>query len=95
VIRLTPRPAPTPVRDPCWFNHLLRQGFSTRRKKLVNALGSLVEREAVAAALAQLRLNPDARAEELDLPHWLALSDLLLEKAPKRAVVLQEGQEPG
>jgi len=55
----------------------------------------LVEREAVAAALAQLRLNPDARAEELDLPHWLALSDLLLEKAPKRAVVPQEEQEPG
>ncbi|MEN9226121.1 MAG: 16S rRNA (adenine(1518)-N(6)/adenine(1519)-N(6))-dimethyltransferase RsmA [Thermostichus sp. HHBFW_bins_43] len=79
VVRLTPRPAPIPARDPRWFNRLIQQGFSTRRKKLVNALGGLVERQAVSAALTQLDLNPDARAEELDLPDWLALSDRLLD----------------
>ncbi|MEN9202423.1 MAG: 16S rRNA (adenine(1518)-N(6)/adenine(1519)-N(6))-dimethyltransferase RsmA [Thermostichus sp. DG_1_6_bins_120] len=79
VIRLSPRPAPTPARDPRWFNRLIQQGFSTRRKKLVNALQSLVERDLVLAALTQLNLNPDARAEELDLPDWLALSDLVLD----------------
>ncbi len=79
VIRLRPRPAPLPARDPRWFNRLLQQGFATRRKKLRNALQGLVDRELVSAALTQLHLNPNARAEELDLGDWLALSNLLLD----------------
>ncbi len=88
VIRLTPRPTPPSTQDPRWFYQLVRQGFSTRRKQLVNALGSLVDRKTIAAALAQLHLSPTARAEELDLSDWLALSDLLLEKAAP-----QDGQK--
>ncbi|MFQ3612230.1 MAG: rRNA adenine N-6-methyltransferase family protein, partial [Cyanobacteriota bacterium] len=80
IIRLSPRPAPVPARDPRWFNQLIQQGFSTRRKKLLNALQGLVDRKRLSAALTQLNLNPDARAEELDLPDWLALSDLLLQE---------------
>ncbi len=94
VIRLTPRPAPIPARDPRWFNQLIQQGFSTRRKKLLNALGSLVERQSVAAALTQLNLNPDARAEELDLPDWLALSELLLDLPGKLAAANENGSQP-
>jgi 16S rRNA (adenine1518-N6/adenine1519-N6)-dimethyltransferase len=51
-----------------------------------------VDRQTVAAALAQLRLSPTARAEELDLPDWLALSDLLLEQTPRMAAVSGEGK---
>ncbi|MEN9222420.1 MAG: 16S rRNA (adenine(1518)-N(6)/adenine(1519)-N(6))-dimethyltransferase RsmA [Thermostichus sp. BF3_bins_97] len=94
VIRLTPRPAPIPARDPRWFNQLIQQGFSTRRKKLANALGGLVERQAVSAALAQLNLNPDARAEELDLPDWLALSDLLLDSPGKLTPADENDSQP-
>ncbi|MEN9229380.1 MAG: 16S rRNA (adenine(1518)-N(6)/adenine(1519)-N(6))-dimethyltransferase RsmA [Thermostichus sp. DG02_5_bins_236] len=94
VIRLSPRPAPTPAQDPRWFNRLIQQGFSTRRKKLVNALQGLVERDLLSAALTQLNLNPDARAEELDLPDWVALSDLLLDEVERTAPALCQGEEP-
>jgi 16S rRNA A1518/A1519 N6-dimethyltransferase RsmA/KsgA/DIM1 with predicted DNA glycosylase/AP lyase activity len=51
-----------------------------------------VDRETVAAALAQLRLSPTARAEELDLGDWLALSNLLLEQMPRMAAVSGKGK---
>ncbi|MGQ9837138.1 MAG: 16S rRNA (adenine(1518)-N(6)/adenine(1519)-N(6))-dimethyltransferase RsmA [Cyanobacteriota bacterium] len=93
LIRLSPRPALTPARDPCWFNRLIQQGFASRRKKLRNALQGLVERERLAAALTQLHLNPDARAEELDLPDWLTLSNLLLEAGERTAPALPQAEK--
>ncbi|MCJ2544337.1 16S rRNA (adenine(1518)-N(6)/adenine(1519)-N(6))-dimethyltransferase RsmA [Thermostichus vulcanus] len=94
VIRLSPRPAPVPARDPRWFNQLIQRGFSTRRKKLLNALQGLVDRKRLSAALTQLNLNPDARAEELDLPDWLALSDLLLDEVERTAPAHRQEEEP-
>lgn len=77
VIEMIPRPWPRPAQDPRWFSVLVKQGFATRRKMLMNALQSLVPKEAVMTALLQLQLDPEVRAERLTVDQWITLSDLL------------------
>ena len=77
VVRLRPRPYPTPAQDPRWLDTLIKLGFAARRKMLRNNLQSLVDRDCLAAILEQLAINPQARAEDLSVDQWVTLSHRL------------------
>ncbi|MEY2482895.1 MAG: rRNA (adenine1518-N6/adenine1519-N6)-dimethyltransferase [Verrucomicrobiota bacterium] len=74
-VRIIPRePDELPNHDAETFFRLVRRGFSQRRKQLRNLL-----REEItdwAAAAGAIGFDPRARAEELTLPQWIALSNL-------------------
>jgi 16S rRNA (adenine1518-N6/adenine1519-N6)-dimethyltransferase len=91
IICLTPRPYPTPTRDRRWLGLLVQQGFATRRKQLTNTLQSLATKEAIAAALVQLGLDPHSRAEALTITNWIDFSNSLL---PARATQSPPFPEP-
>lgn len=82
IISLIPRPWPVQAENPRWFSVVVQQGFSTRRKMLVNALQSLLAKEVVLAALQALDLNPKVRAEELPISTWVHFSHLLNQLNP-------------
>lgn len=75
VIRLTPRPYPQPAQNPQWLSTLLKVGFSSRRKMLRNNLKALVDRNQLFDCLNDLNISLQARAEELSVAQWIALSD--------------------
>ena len=79
VIRLTIRKQPPcAVLDERQMFRLIRAGFNQRRKTLVNSLtGAGFGKEAIAAALEGAGLAPTARAEELALADWAALSNAI------------------
>lgn len=79
VIRLTVRPEPPcAVKDEKQLFRLIRAGFGQRRKTLVNSLSAAgFGREAVLAALEAAGVAPTARAEELTLEQFAAVSDCL------------------
>lgn len=74
LIRATPRdPRVFPVSDYNALNELVRRGFSQRRKQLAKLLRENVPNwEEIAS---ELRLNVRARAEELSLEQWIALTN--------------------
>jgi 16S rRNA (adenine1518-N6/adenine1519-N6)-dimethyltransferase len=74
VVRLTPRaPNELPAHDAETFSRVVRLGFSQRRKQLRNLLKTEVPEWADAAAA--IRFDSRARAEELSLEQWIALSN--------------------
>jgi 16S rRNA (adenine1518-N6/adenine1519-N6)-dimethyltransferase len=74
LVRITPRdPRELPYCDYEMFEKLVRRGFSQRRKQLRNLLAKEIPSWENAAA--SLRLNPRARAEELSLQEWIALTN--------------------
>jgi 16S rRNA (adenine1518-N6/adenine1519-N6)-dimethyltransferase len=74
-VRLTARaPDELPDHDPETFLRLVRRGFSQRRKQLRNLLREEVPNWDEAASL--VGFEPRARAEELALEQWVALSNL-------------------
>lgn len=79
VIRLTVRrEPPCAVQDEKQLFRLIRAGFGQRRKTLPNSLSAAgFSREAILAALAASEIPPTARAEELTLEQFAALSDHL------------------
>lgn len=79
VIRLTVRrEPPCTVRDEKQLFRLIRAGFGQRRKTLPNSLSAAgFSREAILAALVASEISPTARAEELTLEQFAALSDHL------------------
>jgi 16S rRNA (adenine1518-N6/adenine1519-N6)-dimethyltransferase len=83
-VRITPRlPDELPPHDPETFFRLVRQGFSQRRKQLRNLL-----REEIPAweeAARELGFDPRARAEELSLKQWIALSERSQSRASPKA----------
>jgi 16S rRNA (adenine1518-N6/adenine1519-N6)-dimethyltransferase len=66
-----------PVDDPKRLETLLKLGFSSKRKMLRNNLKSVVERDHLTHLLEQLEVNPQARAEDLSVQQWVALSNTL------------------
>ena len=72
-VGLVLRPPPLPEPEMPRFLRMVRGAFGQKRKTLRNALGAMVGRERVEAALATLGLAPQARAEELPLAVWLDL----------------------
>ncbi len=80
VIRLDIREqTPVNVSDEAFFFRLVRAGFAQRRKTLVNPLsaGLGLPKDTVKAALAALGIKPTARAEELTMEEFIALSNRL------------------
>ena len=79
-VRIVPRAAgELPPHDPSAFFRMVRLGFSQRRKQLRNLLREEVpEWEEASAAIG---FDPRARAEELSLEQWIALSKLRASKA--------------
>jgi 16S rRNA (adenine1518-N6/adenine1519-N6)-dimethyltransferase len=83
-VRLSPRaPDELPDHDAETFLRVVRRGFSQRRKQLRNLL-----REEIAdwdEASSAIGFDPRARAEELALEEWIALSNLArLAEAPEQ-----------
>jgi 16S rRNA (adenine1518-N6/adenine1519-N6)-dimethyltransferase len=78
VIRLTPRPIAQPAQDPKHMASILKMGFATRRKMLRNNLKAVIPTETLNAVLVELGLEPQARAEDLNVADWVRLSDRLL-----------------
>jgi 16S rRNA (adenine1518-N6/adenine1519-N6)-dimethyltransferase len=70
-------PPPLPEAAMPEFVAFVRAAFGQRRKTLRNSLGTRHGRARVAAALAELGLRPDARAEQLDCAAFLRLHGLL------------------
>ena len=75
VVRLRLRP---PAALPGRLDGALRiaaAAFTHRRKKLANALVDVVPEGGAAAVLTAAGIDPNRRAEELDLAEWLALAE--------------------
>lgn len=71
VLRLTPRPvADRPDVDARLLADVVRAAFGQRRKTLGNALGKLLDRDAIVAA----GIDPGLRAEALPPPAFVALA---------------------
>ena len=68
------RELPVAVRDEDWMFGLVRAGFATRRKMLRQSLKPVLGNDAE-AIIRSAGVAPTARAEELDLSAWAALSD--------------------
>ncbi len=77
VVRLLPRRLEPQANEPKHLETLVKLGFSSKRKMLRNNLKSLVERDRLTHLLEQLNVNPQARAEDLSVQEWVALSNLL------------------
>ncbi len=75
VIRLRPRVIENPAHNPRQLQTLIRLGFSSKRKMLRNNLKSLIEGDRLAQILEQLKVNPQARAEDLSVANWVDLSN--------------------
>jgi len=63
--------------DPGRLEILVQLGFAARRKMLRNNLKSCVDRDRLTHLLEQLEIDPQARAEDLSVAQWVALSNLL------------------
>jgi 16S rRNA (adenine1518-N6/adenine1519-N6)-dimethyltransferase len=74
VVKIIPRAIDPPAADPHHLDTLVKLGFATRRKMLRNNLQSVVERDRLSQVLESLNLNPQARAEDLSVADWVALS---------------------
>lgn len=68
---------PPSVSDEEKFFEFTRKGFSTRRKKLRNALDGLCDAVNVERALESLGMDPKARAEQLSLEDFIRLFEVL------------------
>ena len=80
VIRLTLRKEPpVKVADEKHFFRVIKASFSQRRKTLTNSLSSGLGKgkDEILSALEQCGLGPNARAEELSLEDFAALSEIL------------------
>ena len=73
VVRVTPRPAPFPIRDLAVFDRVVKLAFGQRRKTLANALRGTAGPEAFAAA----GIDPRARGETLSAEEFARLASCL------------------
>ncbi len=77
VVRLHPRQVEPPADDPKYLETLVKLGFSSKRKMLRNNLKSVIESDSLTHLLEQLEVNPQARAEDLSVQQWVALTNRL------------------
>ncbi len=80
VVRLQPRPFPTPSQNPLALQHLVKVGFASKRKMLRNNLSSLIERSHLLDLLTALNIPETARPEDLSVADWVTLSNKILEE---------------
>ncbi len=81
VVRLVPRAAPpVPENERAAFFRIVRAGFAQRRKQLHNALSAGLgqsPRHEVAAKLSKVGIDPQRRAQTLDLEEWVRITQAL------------------
>jgi 16S rRNA (adenine1518-N6/adenine1519-N6)-dimethyltransferase len=65
------------VREEGVFLHIIRQAFLHRRKTLLNSLSSVYPKPELSRVLADLGLNENIRAEELDLADYARITNKL------------------
>lgn len=78
VVRLVPRSFQPSANDAQQLDRLVKLGFATKRKMLRNNLQSVIERDRLSVILEDLKLNPQARAEDLSVADWVALSNRIM-----------------
>jgi 16S rRNA (adenine1518-N6/adenine1519-N6)-dimethyltransferase len=61
-------------RDRPLFNEVVKKSFHTRRKKMINNLKSIMDQKVLVKIFEKLNLNPNTRAEQLGLNHYVALT---------------------
>src|SRR5260370_40501412 len=89
LLRITPRdPQELPACNYKVFEELVRSGFSQRRKQVGKLIRHAVPKWEIAAA--ELGLNAKARAEELSLQQWIALTNYVAPIAPASSEAGQE-----
>lgn len=81
VVRLRPRPFTLAAQSPHHLQQLVTLGFSSKRKMLRNNLAALLERPQLLSYLAALKIADTARAEDLRVTDWVALSNKILKEA--------------
>jgi len=59
------------------FFKVVKVGFSSKRKQLANNLQNVWDKQIVARALAQSGIHPSARAEDVPMAQWHALTKIL------------------
>jgi 16S rRNA (adenine1518-N6/adenine1519-N6)-dimethyltransferase len=93
LVRISPRdPLESPHCDYGLFEKLVRRGFSQRRKQLRKLLREcLPDWEKATDALG---LNSKARAEELSLRQWIALTNYVAPIGPAKPQTIQEEEFP-
>ena len=80
IVKLSYRFKPLfPDIEPRQFFRLVKAGFATRRKMLLNSLkaGLQLDKIQVEQLLKKAKINPQARAQELSLGQWYDLYNLL------------------
>ncbi|MCC5602408.1 16S rRNA (adenine(1518)-N(6)/adenine(1519)-N(6))-dimethyltransferase RsmA [Nostoc favosum] len=77
VVRLRPRKIEIPALNPRQLENFLKLGFGAKRKMLRNNLQSVIERDRLSHLLEQLKINPQARAEDLGVQQWIILANEL------------------
>ncbi|MEL6927769.1 MAG: 16S rRNA (adenine(1518)-N(6)/adenine(1519)-N(6))-dimethyltransferase RsmA [Cyanobacteria bacterium J06600_6] len=75
VVRLRPRKLEAGANNPKRLETLIKLGFSSRRKMLRNNLKSLIDLKELTVVLEELGLNPQCRAEDLNLAEWILVSN--------------------
>lgn len=78
VVKITPRSPSTPSDDLAGFDRLVKLGFGSKRKMLRNNLKGVVDRDDLEAMMTALSIEPTARAEDLSVEQWVALSNTIL-----------------
>ncbi|MCC5652442.1 16S rRNA (adenine(1518)-N(6)/adenine(1519)-N(6))-dimethyltransferase RsmA [Nostoc sp. XA013] len=77
VVRLRPRKMEIPALNPRQLENFLKLGFGSKRKMLRNNLQSVIERDRLNHLLEQLKINPQARAEDISVQQWVILANEL------------------
>ncbi|MEH2162547.1 MAG: 16S rRNA (adenine(1518)-N(6)/adenine(1519)-N(6))-dimethyltransferase RsmA [Nostoc sp.] len=77
VVRLRPRKIEIPALNPRQLETFLKLGFGAKRKMLRNNLQSVIERDRLSHLLEQLKINPQARAEDIGVQQWVVLANEL------------------
>ncbi|NMC62559.1 MAG: ribosomal RNA small subunit methyltransferase A [SAR324 cluster bacterium] len=69
------------ISDLRWFRTVLKAAFSTRRKKLLNSLGSLIkcDKDTLKCLIKNSGIDPNCRAETLSVEEFVNLSNALKE----------------
>ena len=80
VVRLTPCPTLPAAKNPSLLEELVKQGFASKRKMLRNNLKSSVERNWLVDMMVAQNIPIQARAEDLSVAQWVALSNKIFEE---------------
>lgn len=77
VVHIRPRPLAVAASQPAYLDQLVRLGFASKRKMLRNNLKGSVDRDHLLAVMADLGVAATARAEDVSVEQWVALSNRL------------------